>query len=144
MSTVARILGVKGRDTVTTQPHRTVAEVAKLLDEKGIGAVLVTGADGDLLGIISERDVVRSVARSGPSALEDSVTRHMTSRVVTTRLDSTVTSVMEAMTTGRFRHMPVLENNRLVGIISIGDVVKHRIELIEKEHDALREYIATA
>ena len=144
MSTVARILNIKGRDTVTTQPHRTVAEVARLLDEKGIGAVLVTSADGSLLGILSERDIVRAVARSGPAVLDDSVSRHMTSRVVTTRLDSTVTSVMEAMTAGRFRHMPVLDNGRLAGVVSIGDVVKHRIEQIETEHNALREYIATA
>ena len=144
MSTVARILNIKGRDTVTTQPHRTVAEVARLLDEKGIGAVLVTSADGSLLGILSERDIVRAVARSGPAVRDDSVSRHMTSRVVTTRLDSTVTSVMEAMTAGRFRHMPVLDNGRLAGVVSIGDVVKHRIEQIETEHNALREYIATA
>ena len=118
--------------------------MARLLDEKGIGAVLVTSADGSLLGILSERDIVRAVARSGPAVLDDSVSRHMTSRVVTTRLDSTVTSVMEAMTAGRFRHMPVLDNGRLAGVVSIGDVVKHRIEQIETEHNALREYIATA
>lgn len=142
--TVARILSVKGRDTVTTQPHRTMAEAARLLDEKGIGALLVTGADGGLLGILSERDILRALARSGPAILDDSVSRHMTSKVITTRLDCTVTSVMEAMTAGRFRHMPVLEDGRLVGVISIGDVVKHRIEQIESEHNALREYIATA
>jgi CBS domain-containing protein len=144
MSTVARILSVKGRDTVTTQPHRTVAEVAKLLDEKGIGAVLVTSADGGLLGILSERDILRAMARSGPAVLDDAVSRHMTSKVVTTRLDCTVTSVMEAMTAGRFRHMPVLEDRRIVGVVSIGDVVKHRIEQIESEHTALRDYIASA
>jgi CBS domain-containing protein len=144
MSTVAHILSAKGRDTVTTQPHRTVAEAARLLDERKIGAVLVTSADGGLLGILSERDIVRAVARSGPAVLDDSVSRHMTGKVVTTRPDCTVTSVMEAMTAGRFRHMPVLEGGRIVGVISIGDAVKHRIEQIESEHSALREYIATA
>lgn len=144
MSTVAGILSVKGRDVVTTQPHRTVAEAAKLLDDRGIGAVLVTSADGGLLGILSERDILRAVARTGPAILQDAVSRYMTTKVVTTRLDCTVTSVMEAMTAGRFRHMPVLENGRIVGVVSIGDVVKHRIEQIESEHTALREYIASA
>ena len=144
MTTVANILSVKGREVVTTQPHRTMAEVARLLADKGIGAVLVTGADGELLGIASERDIVRAVSRVGASVLEDAISRHMTTRVVSTRPDSSVMSVMEDMTAGRFRHMPVLENGHLVGLVSIGDVVKHRIEQIELEHNALREYIATA
>ncbi len=144
MTTVAHILAAKSRDIVTTQPHRTMAEVARLLADKGIGAVLVTGADGDLLGIASERDIVRAISRVGPSVLDDAISRHMTTRVVSTRPDSTVTSVMEEMTAGRFRHMPVMENGRLTGLVSIGDVVKHRIEQIEHEHSALREYIATA
>ena len=144
MTTVAHILAAKGRDVVTTQPHRTMAEVARLLADRGIGAVLVTGADGGLLGIASERDIVRAISKSGPAVLDDAISRHMTTRVMSTRPDSTVMSVMEEMTAGRFRHMPVLENGHLMGLVSIGDVVKHRIEQIEHEHTALREYIATA
>lgn len=144
MTTVAHILSVKGRDVVTTQPHRTIAEVANLLAEKGIGAVLVSSANSEILGILSERDIVRAIAHGGAASLNDAVSRHMTTRLITTSLESSVTTVMEQMTEGRFRHMPVLTRGHLSGIISIGDVVKHRIAEIETEHQALREYIASA
>jgi signal-transduction protein with cAMP-binding, CBS, and nucleotidyltransferase domain len=142
--TVARILAAKGGDVVTIQPHRTIAEVARVLADRGIGAVIVAGADGDALGIISERDVVRAVARHGAGALNEAVTRYMTVKVATTTRQATVREVMEQMTEGRFRHVPVIENGRLAGVVSIGDVVKSHIEEIETEHRALREYIATA
>ena len=142
--TVARILATKGRDVITTQPHRTLHEVAKILAEKHIGAIVVTGADHDVVGILSERDIVKAVAKKGASALEDAVSRHMTARVVTTTLSSTINSLMEAMTGGRFRHVPVVQNGRLEGVVSIGDVVAHRLADIETEYQALREYIASA
>jgi CBS domain-containing protein len=142
--TVARILAVKGRNVITTQPHRTVSEVAAILAEKGIGAIIVTGADGDVLGIVSERDIVRAVAKGGAPILETPVSKHMTAKVVTASEEMSVVGVMEEMTRGRFRHVPVLKAGRLVGLVSIGDVVKHRLEEIESEHQALRQYIATA
>ena len=142
--TVARILAAKGGDVVTVQPHRTVAEVARVLSEKGIGAVVVAGADGEPVGIVSERDIVRAIARHGAGALTEAVTRYMTARIATTTGGATVREVMEQMTNGRFRHVPVVEGGRLSGIVSIGDVVKSHIEEIETEHRALREYIASA
>jgi CBS domain-containing protein len=142
--TVGRILSMKGHDVVTAQPHRTLAEAAKILADRGIGAVIVTGADGEVLGILSERDIVRAAARGGASALNDPVSRHMTAKVVTATEDMSVTSVMEDMTEGRFRHVPVVKRGRLDGLISIGDLVKYRLAEVEGEHRALREYIATA
>ena len=142
--TVARILAVKGRDVFTTQPHRTLQETAQLLVLKSIGAVVVTGADGAVLGIICERDIVRALAQGGVAALDDSVSRHMTRQVFTTTSSACIHDIMERMTHDRFRHVPVVEEDRLTGLISIGDVVKHRIAEIETEHRAMRDYIATA
>ena len=143
MSTLSQILSHKGRDVVTTPPHRTVREVAQLLHERGIGAVVVTGADGIVLGIFSERDVVRLLAQGG-TALDESVSRHMTSRVVTATEEAGVLQLMERMTEGRFRHVPVVEGGRLRGLVSIGDLVKHRIAEIEIERQAMLDYIGTS
>jgi CBS domain-containing protein len=142
--TVASILGRKGRDVVTTSPDRSLQDIATTLVERNIGAVIVTDREGRVLGMLSERDIVRAMARDGASALDDPVSRHMTERVVTTTEDATVPDTMERMTAGRFRHVPVIANERLVGLISIGDVVKWRLAEIEGEHQALKEYIATA
>ncbi|MGO8737268.1 CBS domain-containing protein [Rhodoblastus sp.] len=141
---VALILATKGHDVATTQPHRTMQEAAALLADKGIGALIVTGGDGDVLGVLSERDIVRSVGRHGAGALQDPVSKHMTAKVATASMTETIDSAMERMTNGRFRHLPVIENSRLVGVISIGDVVKHRLDGLESEHRAMRDYIATA
>jgi CBS domain-containing protein len=142
--TVALILAAKGNDVTTTQPDKTLLEVSAILAERGIGAVIVTGGNGEVLGILSERDIVRSIGQQGVGVLEDSASKHMTSRVVTARMDESIDRAMERMTSGRFRHLPVIDNGRLVGVVSIGDVVKHRLESIESEHRALREYIASA
>jgi CBS domain-containing protein len=142
--TVARILAGKGRSVVTVQPHRSLAEAAALLVERHIGALVVADADQAVLGIISERDIVRATVRHGASALENPVSRHMTAKVVTCTPEAALEELMETMTEGRFRHLPVMEDGRLVGIVSIGDVVKHRIAAVEAEHQAMREYIATA
>lgn len=141
---VARILAAKGRDVVTTQPHRTLAEVAALLTARKIGAAVVTDAQGSILGVVSERDILNAVGNGGAAALEDAVSKHMTSEVLTTYEDETVDSTMEKMTHRRCRHLPVVENGKLAGIVSIGDVVKYRLEQLEHEHQAMREYIATA
>ncbi len=142
--TVARILREKGREVATTQPHRTLQEVAEQLADKGIGAVVVTDASKSVLGILSERDVVRAVASSGAAALMDPVSRHMTSRVTTVEEETSIDEVMETMTNGRFRHLPVVMDNRLVGIVSIGDIVKRHVNALDSERQALREYIASA
>ena len=107
--TVARILGDKGRDVFTTQPHCTLKEVVELLAAKGVGAVVVSDASRSVLGILSERDVVRVIARDGAAALEDPVSRHMTPKVITVTVDDTIDHVMQTMTAGRFRHIPVVE-----------------------------------
>ena len=142
--TIERILALKGHEVTTTQPHRTIREVAKILADRGIGAIIVSGADGGLLGILSERDVVRAIARHGADAMDAPVSRFMTSKVQTTTRETSILAVMEQMTAGRFRHVPVLRAGKLDGLISIGDVVKYRIAEIENEHEALRQYIATA
>ena len=142
--TVARILDEKGRDVFTTQPHRTLKEVIALLAEKGVGAVVVSDASLSVLGILSERDVVRVLAKHGASALDDPVSRYMTPKVFTATRADTLDQVMQTMTAGRFRHVPVVEDGRLIGIISIGDLVKRRVNELDSERQALREYIATA
>jgi CBS domain-containing protein len=142
--TIARILDEKGRDVFTTQTHRTLKEVIELLAEKGVGAVVVSDASLSVLGILSERDVVRVIARDGASALDNPVSRYMTPKVITVTRDDTIDHVMQTMTTGRFRHVPVVEDGRLIGIISIGDVVKRHVNELDSERQALREYIATA
>jgi CBS domain-containing protein len=141
---VEHILMAKGRDVLTIEPSRTLADAARALTEKKIGAVIVGGPGEVVLGILSERDIVRAVARGGASALDHPISQHMTGKVVTCTRQTTINELMDEMTQRKFRHMPVVENGRLCGIISIGDVVKHRVAEIEAEHQALREYIATA
>ena len=141
---VAHILGNKGHEVVSLQPHRTLGEAAGTLAEKRIGAVVVTGADGSLLGILSERDIIRAIGASGAEALASPVSRAMTAKVVTCRRETSIDELMEIMTSGRFRHVPVMEDGRVAGIVSIGDVVKHRVAAIEAESKAMRDYIAMA
>ena len=141
---VEHILAAKGRDVLTIEPDRTLADAARALTERKIGAVVVADADRAVLGILSERDIVRAVARGGAAALGDPVSQYMTAKVVTCTGHSSINELMEVMTERKFRHVPIVENGRLAGIISIGDVVKHRVAEIEAEHQALREYIATA
>ncbi len=141
---VEQLLSGKGHDVISVQPHRTLAEAIRTLSEKRIGAVVVMGADGALVGILSERDIIRALGELGAGALESAVSRTMTSKVVTCRPQTSVDELMEIMTTGRFRHVPVVENGRVTGLVSIGDVVKHRVAAIEAESQAMRDYIAMA
>lgn len=141
---VARILAAKGRDVVTTEPQRTLAETAALLTAWNIGAAIVTDAQGHVVGVISERDILHAVGNGGAATLDEPVSSYMVAPVLTTHEDEHVHAVMETMTRRRCRHLPVISEGKLVGIVSIGDVVKHRLEEIEHEHQALREYIATA
>jgi CBS domain-containing protein len=141
--TVARIINDKGHDVVTTAADALLSQVVNTLAERRIGAVIVMEGTA-IRGIISERDIVRALARHGTEALSKPTGEFMTAKVVTCRPEDTVHDVMQKMTSGRFRHLPVVENGKLAGIVSIGDVVKRRIEDVEREADQIREYIATA
>jgi CBS domain-containing protein len=142
--TVKAILSRKGTDVVTVEPKTNLNEAVQLLGQRRIGAVVVTGADRRVIGILSERDIVRAMGERGHQILDETVDSVMTRRVVTCAEADTVSEIMERMTAGKFRHVPVIENGRLAGIISIGDVVKYRLEEIQKESEALKEYILTA
>jgi CBS domain-containing protein len=142
--TLEHILSEKGREVVTIEPHRSLADAARTLNEKRIGAVVVARDDRAVLGILSERDIVRAVAKGGAAALEHPISQHMTGEVVTCGRQVAINELMGLMTQRKFRHVPVVEDGRLYGIVSIGDVVKYRVAEIEAEHQALREYIATA
>lgn len=142
--TVARILARKGRVVTTVEPHATLRDVVSILAEKHIGSVIVSDASMKMLGILSERDVVRAIANDGSEALDHPVSNHMTRNVVTASEHDGVLEIAKKMTEGRFRHMPVVSNGRVVGIVSTGDAVKYRLEQLERDQDALRDYIATA
>ena len=139
---VEHILSDKGTEVVTVPPHLTLGEAARTLSKHRIGAVVVGDSGNPVLGILSERDIVRAVAAKGSGALEEPVSAHMTAKVETCTRLSPINGLMETMTTGKFRHVPVVENGRLLGIVSIGDIVKFRVAEIESESQALREYIA--
>ncbi len=141
---VKRILSEKGSNVVTISPTASLADATKLLAERRIGAVVVTGADSRVIGIVSERDIVRTLASRGAAALGVSLTDVMTRNVVTCKSSATVSGIMELMTAGKFRHIPVVDDEKLVGIISIGDVVKLRLHKMEHEQNALKDYIQTA
>jgi CBS domain-containing protein len=142
--TVKAILAGKGREVVTIEPTASLNAALHLFADRGIGALLVLGADRRIAGIISERDIVRALAAQGAHVLDDPVGQVMTRKVVTCNESETVAGVMERMTEGKFRHVPVVEQGRLVGIVSIGDVVKHRLHEMERESAAMRDYIQTA
>lgn len=141
--TVRAILDAKGVQVVSIEADATVSSVVTLLGERRIGAVLVMSGDR-MEGIISERDIVRALAERGAKMMDERVRALMTSRVMTCHKGDTVASVMEKMTEGKFRHLPVIEDGRVVGIVSIGDVVKHRLSEFEHEQEELRDYIKTA
>lgn len=142
--TVRSILDRKGSEVVTLEPDATLVRAAQLLGARRIGAVVVVDGDRRIIGILSERDIVRAIGETGGDALTLRVDQVMTAKVTTCRETHTVNHVMEVMTRGRFRHLPVEKDGRLAGIISIGDVVKRRIEEVQREADQIREYIATA
>ena len=139
---VATILKHKGSDIVSISPEISLQEAVHILAERRIGAALVLDAGHKILGILSERDVVRAVSAHGPACLTRSVSSAMTSSVQTCRPTDTIDQLMAQMTAGRFRHVPVLDHQNLVGIVSIGDVVKLRIAETELEVSAIRDYIA--
>ena len=142
--TISIILASKGREVVTIAPGASLASAVGLLVEKRIGALLILGADRRVVGILSERDVVRALAERGAGALEEPVSQTMTRKVSTCNENESVLNIMERMTEGRSRHVPVVDQGQLVGIISIGDVVKHRLQVIERDSAAMHDYILTA
>ena len=139
---VAAILSSKGRDVVTAKPQATILDISTLLFEKKIGAVVVLTTDGSVCGIASERDVVRQIAKMGNEALNKPVSVCMTHNVISCSEDDSIDAVMEKMSSGRFRHIPVITNGKLAGIVSIGDVVKRKIEQTERDAEELKRYIA--
>lgn len=141
---VRQVLSGKGADVITIAPDMTLAQAATLLAEKRIGAVVVSGDGKAVSGILSERDIIRALAQSGASALERKVADAMTRDVVTCSIQADIDHLMRLMTDGKFRHVPVVEEGALVGIVSIGDVVNRRLSDIEAEQRALKDYIASA
>ncbi|HEY6992166.1 MAG TPA: CBS domain-containing protein [Xanthobacteraceae bacterium] len=142
--TVKTILAAKGGDVISIEPTATLEAAAKKLAEHRIGALLVLGPDRRAAGILSERDIVRVLAEQGAAVLAQPLAQVMTRKVVTCSPSDTVGVLMERMTTGKFRHVPVVEQDQVVGVVSIGDVVKHRLNEMERESAALRDYIQTA
>lgn len=139
---VATILKSKGSEVSTLGPNVTLQDAAQLLTEQRIGAVVIVNGQS-LAGILSERDIVKAIAAHGAVALAKPVREVMTTRVVTCDLNDSVDEIMDSMTAGRFRHLPVMEGGALIGIISIGDVVKHRMAETVMETEALKLYIAS-
>jgi len=141
---ISRILAHKGEEVYTTTPEQIMREVAGELARRGIGALVVLDRWGDVVGVISESDVVAAVADRGADAMSDSVASHMARNFRFLTEEDSVADAMETMTAERRRHLPVLREGRLAGLVSIGDVVKYKIETIEAERHALHEYIVRA
>jgi CBS domain-containing protein len=139
--TVAAILAAKGRNVVAIEPSASLAAAATLLAEKRIGAVLILGADRRIVGILSERDIVRAIGERGAVMLGEPVSVAMTRKVFTCNETELVSNIMERMSAGKFRHMPVIDQGQPIGMISIGDVVKHRLQAMELDSVAMRDYI---
>ncbi len=140
---IGQILKAKGRAVATARPDVTLLEIANKLAQKMIGAIVIVGDRGDVVGIVSERDVIRKLGERGPEVLNEPVAQTMTSSVISCQESSTLDELMEIMTQGRFRHVPVIEDGALVGIVSIGDIVKNHIAEVEMEVTAMRGYFVT-
>lgn len=139
--TVGIILQGKGHDVITARGTTPLRDICSTLAEKGIGAILVTDAADHIEGIISERDIVKTLAAKGPDSLNLPASSVMTTAVVTCAEEDAIMDVMSKMTSGRFRHVPVLRDGKVVGLISIGDAVKYRIAQVEMEAEQMRTYI---
>ena len=140
----AAILKLKGRGVVTTTKDKSLLDIAKLLEQHGIGCIVIEGDNGKVAGIVSERDLMRAIGQSGPKVLKEPVSDFMTKKVVTAREADTVDRLMSEMTVHQFRHMPVVERGRLLGLVSIGDLVKMHVADTEFESGAMRHYITAA
>jgi CBS domain-containing protein len=138
--TVKAILSLKGSEVTTIEPSASLAAAAKVLAERRIGALVVMDSAGGAARILSERDIVRALAERGAAALDGRLDQVMTRSIFTCTEAMTVSEIMKRMTAGRFRHVPVIELGRLVGIVSIGDVVKYRLAAMQHETRSLRDY----
>jgi CBS domain-containing protein len=138
---VAAILKLKGSTVVTTRADKSLLDIAKLLVLHGIGCIVIVGDDDNVAGIVSERDLVRAISQSGAKVLKEPTLDYMTKRVVTARETDTIDRLMSEMTVHRFRHMPVVKGGHLIGLVSIGDVVKMRVAEVEFETAAMQRYI---
>ncbi len=141
---VQQLLREKGNRVISIRPLLTLSDAASMLSQHGIGALIVADEEYDILGILSERDIVRAVAARGTSALTETVADNMTEEVIVCTGEAPLEEVMELMTNNKFRHMPVIDGERLTGIVSIGDIIKHRIAEILAEKEEMRDYIAKA
>ena len=141
--TVRAILDTKGHQIQSVEPAAKLSAAIQILGERKIGAVLVM-SKGRVEGILSERDIVRVLGERGAAVLDEPVSAVMTRKVISCKQSDTVSAIMEMMTSGKFRHLPVVEDGRVVGLISIGDIVKWRVREYEAEQEALRDYIKTA
>lgn len=139
---ISSILAGKGNNVITADPETSLGSVSKTLAENRIGAIVILDGKEKVCGIVSERDIVRQVAAKGADALDQPISVCMTKKVVSCDRQSTIDEVMGIMTRNKFRHIPVIEDGKLAGIISIGDVVKHKIEQAEREAEELKQYIA--
>jgi CBS domain-containing protein len=140
--TVASILAHKGKKVISGSPSDKLEDIAKILAENRIGAIVIVNSDESVAGIVSERDIVRQIAGQGAAALVQPVSNCMTKKVITCSEDDTVEYVMGIMSTNKFRHLPVVAKGRVQGIISIGDVVQRKIEQTERDAEELKRYIA--
>jgi len=139
--TAQTLLDRKGVAIHAVEPTASIADAARILSDHYIGALVVTNADGETVGIISERDIVRVLSARGRAALETPVAEVMTCKVMTCRRQDKVVDLMRRMTEGKLRHLPVIEEGKIVGVVSIRDVVELRLAEMERDADALREYI---
>ncbi|MFO1102415.1 MAG: CBS domain-containing protein [Methylocystis sp.] len=142
--TIANILAEKGREVVTASADTTLQEAAQLMMQYRIGAIVILDDIGRLMGLIAERDIVSAVALNGSEAMTQPISSFMQHHPEPAREEDAVENTMRVMTVERRRHIPVVREARLVGLVSIGDVVKYRIRVIEEEHRSMREYIAQA
>lgn len=140
---IAHVLREKGAAVHTLPAEATLQHAAQELYSRKVGALIVLDLDGELVGVISERDIVREVARRGAEAMQETIATAMTRKVITAGMDETIDECLERMTDRRIRHLPVIDRGKLAGIISIGDLVKHRIAAVEAEAAAMQAYITT-
>lgn len=140
---IAHVLRDKGAAVHTLSAEASLHHAAQELNTHKVGALVVIDLEGELVGVVSERDIVREVAKRGADAMEEKVSAVMTRKVITAGMDETIDECLERMTDRRIRHLPVIEAGKLVGIISIGDLVKHRIAAVEAEAAAMQAYITT-
>ena len=140
---VENILNAKGVEVFSVRQDASVSEAVSVLNDRNIGAVIVTNGDNDVVGILSERDVVRRLGSKGSAVMSMPVSECMTPSPYTCSPGSTIDELMEEMTNKRIRHLPVMNDGRIVGVVSIGDVVKRKIDLAEREAKALKDYIAS-